>query len=427
MALLNYVVENIFRQPPIFLGLIALAGTLLQKKDLSSVIVGTLKTVIGVIVLMKGVDIIVASIGPISQAFAATFAAEGVLSIDPAAGFGAFLGNHGSTIGLVMVLAFALNLVVARLTPLKNIFLTGHIFFWMAFLAVATGVEGGLSGTGLVTFATIMLTLYIVITPALIRPFVKRVVGDDSFTIGHTAVGLGILGGWIGKLLGNRNPEETSTENLKIPAWMEFVRDTMVTTGIVMFLFYVFLGLAIGQEGRDAHFGGGDLFSYPLIQGMTFAGGLTVLLTGVRMMLNEIIPAFHGISTKLIPNSVPALDIPMVFPYAPNALLIGFLVSIVTSTVTLVLISMTGLLTYSLVPLTVACFFDVAPAAIFGNSTGGRRGAILASAIGGVVMMVLAAVSMPFLVNTGADFLQAFGGNDFSVFTIVSGWIAGLF
>ena len=375
---------------------------------------------------MQGVEIISASIAPMSQAFAALFVAEGA-AVDPSVGFGVFLTNYGSTIGLVMVLAFTVNLIVARLTPLKTIFLTGHIFFWIAYIAVAGGVEGGLTGGGLVTFATAMVTLYIVITPVLIRPFVKRVVGDDSFTIGHTAVGLGILGGWIGTVLGNRNPQERSTENLRLPAWMGFMRDTVVMTGIVMVLFYLVLGLVIGREGRATHFGGGDPFSYPLMQGLTFAAGLTVLLTGVRMMLHEIIPAFHGISAKLIPNSVPALDIPMVFPAAPNALLIGFLVALTTSTITLILVSLTGMLQFSLVPLTVACFFDVAPAAIFGNATGGRRGAILAAAIGGVVLILLAAVSMPVLATTGADFLQAFGGNDFSIFAILAGWAARLF
>ena len=47
----------------------------------------------------------------------------------------------------------------------------------------------------------------------------------------------------------------------------------------------------------------------------------------VRLIVGEIVPAFRGIAEKLVPGAIPAIDCPVVFPYAPNAVLIGFLVS----------------------------------------------------------------------------------------------------
>ena len=134
MVVLNYLVNTVFRQPPLFLGLIALLGLLLQKKGLSDTLKGTLKTVIGVIVLMKGVDIIVASINPLAAAFTSLYAIPASEVISPM-GMGGFLTEYGSVVGLVMVLSFIVNLLVARFTPIKNIFLTGHIFFWMSFMS----------------------------------------------------------------------------------------------------------------------------------------------------------------------------------------------------------------------------------------------------------------------------------------------------
>uniref|UniRef100_UPI003F58B633 PTS transporter subunit IIC n=1 Tax=Vibrio cholerae TaxID=666 RepID=UPI003F58B633 len=72
--------------------------------------------------------------------------------------------------------------------------------------------------------------------------------------------------------------------------------------------------------------GGKHWFMFALMQSITFAGGVYVILQGVRMVIAEIVPAFKGISDKLVPNAKPALDCPVVFPYAPNAVLVGFLI-----------------------------------------------------------------------------------------------------
>ena len=64
---------------------------------------------------------------------------------------------------------------------------------------------------------------------------------------------------------------------------------------------------------------------YAIIQAMTFVAGVLVLLQGVRMFLGEIIPAFKGISEKLIPGARPALDVPIFYASGPVATTVGFL------------------------------------------------------------------------------------------------------
>ena len=59
-----------------------------------------------------------------------------------------------------------------------------------------------------------------------------------------------------------------------------------------------------------------------VLQATTFSAGVYIILTGVRMVLGEIVPAFKSISGHLVKNAKPALDFPVTFTFAPNAVLI---------------------------------------------------------------------------------------------------------
>src|SRR5690625_7753646 len=67
--------------------------------------------------------------------------------------------------------------------------------------------------------------------------------------------------------------------------------------------------------------GGENVFVFAIMQAITFTAGFVLVLQGVRMMLAEIVPAFRGISQKIVPNAVPDLDVPVIFPYATNAVI----------------------------------------------------------------------------------------------------------
>lgn len=424
MTIINFIINQIFREPAIFLGIIALVGLLIQRKPASDTIKGTLKTIIGVVILTQGTTILVNSILPLSNAFNLMYKVQGVAEIKPM-GTDNFLATYGSQIGLAMVLAFLINLIVARFTKIKNVFLTGHMLFWFPFIFVACAVEMGLKGSSIVILATIATAIYIIITPALIRPFVKNVTGDDSFTLGHPTVGLSLISGFIGKLFGDKSK---STEDIKFPKQLDFLKEITITSSLVMFIVYLVVGLILGgAQVAKVYSADKNLVVFSVMQGVLFGAGLTVLLTGVRMMLAEIIPAFKGISDKVIPNAIPALDCPIIFPYAPNAVIIGFLVSMVTSVITLFILGKAGVFQYAVLPLTITCFFEIGTAAVIGNGTGGLRGAILGSAVAGVVMILFVGFSVPLLKTTISDWILIFGGNDFSLWTIIVRALGKLF
>ena len=142
------------------------------------------------------------------------------------------------------------------------------------------------------------------------------------------------------------------------------------------------------------------------------ATGLAILLYGVKMLLTQLTAAFKGIATKLVPGAVPALDMPVFFGYAPTALMIGFISHIITGTIIMflmVLISPQNIVFPAIVP----AFFEGGTAAIFGNATGGKRGAIL----GGVLSAVLCYVFLPLLLQVAqpmADYARQFALSDYT-------------
>lgn len=143
-------------------------------------------------------------------------------------------------------------------------------------------------------------------------------------------------------------------------------------------------------------------------------------------MMAEIIPAFTGISRKLVPGAIPALDIPMIYPYGQNSLLIGYLFALAASIISMFIINFSGLSAYVLVPLVAAVYFDVASGCVFANSYGGRRGVIAWGIIGGVLIMVVTAVAMPLVANTVGTFVQQMGFSECSLWIIIIGYLSKL-
>ena len=415
---------DFLRDPAVFIGLIAFSGLILQGKNTSAVIKGSVKATIGMLILLEGVNFIIRGIDPLAKAFSLLFAIDGGSGqVHELANFADFLARYGTEVGTVMLLGFIFNILIARFTRFKAIYLTGNILYWFAMVFVAVGVEAQLAGFKLILFATLFQVIYVVASPALARPLVKELTGSDNFTIGHTATIFCLLGAWVGKFIGD--PKQ-STEDVKVPASLDFFRETTVTSGLVVAVVFSIVGLMMGSEARAEVFGEKNLLSFALMQGMMFAAAMVVILQGVRMMLNEIIPAFKGISDRLVPGAIPALDIPLVFPYGQNALLIGFVTAMISSIGTLFLLSHSGYLAYAIIPLTIACYFDVAPAAIFANKRGGIVAAIVASALGGIILMLMVAFTLPMLANTSGNFLMLYGGNEFSLWTAIAGMVSKL-
>ncbi len=421
MKILSFVTNEIFGQGAIFLALIALIGLLLQKKSFSEIVRGTAMTAIGFFILTQGTGIITGkSIDGLATAFNTIMpSANGNPDID--------MSQFGTEIGIVMIIAFAINLLVARFTKWKSVFLTGHMLYWFPYVFIAAGVDAGLSGFKLVALAAVITSIYMVVAPNLMRPLVKEVTGNDSFTIGHPTTTLSVISGYLGKLIGNK---EKSTESLKIPKSLDFLREVSITGSLVICITYIVMSFILKANGfvpgEVWGYAGGSTgaFTYIFTKSIYFGVGVTVMLLGVRMLIAEIVPAFKGIADKVVPGAIPALDCPVIFNYAPNALIIGFIVAMITSTITIILTA--GTFPTVIIPLTFTCFFEIGTAAIIGNGTGGVRGAVVGAAVSGIIMVFLVGFGSYFFSNTINNWMLVYGGQDFSLWGILTGLIAKL-
>ena len=157
---------------------------------------------------------------------------------------------------------------------------------------------------------------------------------------------------------------------------------------------------------------------FAIVSGLTFAVGVAIVYAGVRMILADLIPAFQGIATKLIPNAVPAVDCAVFFPYAPTAVIIGFAFSFLGGLIGMFILGAIG--GVLIIPGMVPHFFCGATAGIYGNATGGRKGAVLGSFVNGLFLAFLPAAVLPVLGELGFA-NTTFGDFDFGVFGILLG------
>ena len=416
MAVAIFITENILSNAPVLIGLIAALGLILQKKSVADVIKGTLLAAFGMIILNAGVSMLMGTISPINAAFQSLSGGEG-------GGEGlndaTFIALHAAEIGISMFAALILHLVIARFTIFKNIFLTGHMIPSFPFIFVAAGVEAGLSGWLLITVSAVFSALYFSIMPFLLRKYVWAVIGDQSFTLGHPTGILSLVSGFVAGKVGNK---AKSTEDIKVPKALAFFREAPIIGAIVIFILWIIVGTMIKTLA-----GNGNLVMESIRHGLTFGAGLLVMLTGVRMLISQIVPAFKGISDKLVPNAIPALDCPMIFNYKPNAVIIGFIVAMVVSTVLILICNTFNVFGIMLIPLVITSFFECGAAAVIGEGQGGLRGCIIGTVCAAIVMVAIVGISAIVYSGTIQNWILIFGGNDFSLFGPIARLVGGIF
>lgn len=415
-----FFILDILKVPSVLVGLIALVGLVAQKKALPDIIKGTVKTILGFLVLSGGATVLLSSLTPLGGMFEHAFNVQGIIPNNEAI-VSMAIEKYGTATALIMAFGMVANIIVARFTRLKFIFLTGHHTFYMACMIGVILTVAGFEGVQLVFVGALTLGLIMAFFPAIAHRYMCQVTGSNDVGFGHFGTLGYVLAGAIGQAVGKGSK---STEEMDLPKNLSFLRDSSISISLTMMVIYYVLAIASGSEYVSTLSGGQHYLVYATIQAITFAAGVYVILQGVRLILAEIVPAFTGFSEKLVPDAKPALDCPIVFPYAPNAVLIGFLASFAGGVISLAVL---GQLNWVLIlPGVVPHFFCGATAGVFGNATGGRRGAIIGAFAHGVLITFLPVFLLPVLGSLGFA-NTTFSDADFGGVGIVLGYMAQVF
>lgn len=87
---------------------------------------------------------------------------------------------------------------------------------------------------------------------------------------------------------------------MNVPKSLLFLRDTPVAISFTMSIIFLVTCLFAGADAVKELSGGKNWFMFSIMQSITFAAGVYIILQGVRMVIAEIVPAFKGISDKLV-------------------------------------------------------------------------------------------------------------------------------
>ncbi len=395
---------NILTKPAFFIGLIVFIGYLLLKKTWYESISGLIKAVVGVLILNVGSGGLVANFRPILAALKDRFNLEAAV-IDPYFGLQAAqaavdsIGRSFTMMMQVILIAFILNgLLVGfrKVTKIRTLFTTGHIMvlqssaaLWLVLLFFPA-----LQDIKVVLLLGVLLGVYWSVFSNLTVEGSQHVTEGAGFAIGHSNMFGVYLADKFGGLFSKGSKK---VEDINFPGAFSIFNENIVSTSLLMLLFFGILLVLIGPENIrliDATFTDQNFGFYIFEKCINFAVYLTILLQGVSLFVNELSVAFQGISSTILKGSMPAIDCAGIFGFAHgNVVTLGFIFGALgqfLAIALLVIFKSPVLIITGFVPL----FFDNGTIAVVANNRGGSKAVMILTFLSGIIQVLGGALAV---------------------------------
>ena len=404
MNIWGFFQTNILTQPAFFIGFIVLLGYILMKKRWYECLAGFLKATVGYFILTVGSGGLTNTFRPILAGLSDRFGLNAVV-IDPYFGQVAAqnavenLGRSFSMMMSVILVAFLVNIVLVlfrKWTKIRMVFLTGHIMVLQASTAlwVVLYCFPHLQDIKIVFLMGGLLGVYWSVFSNLTVEPAQHLTEGANFTLGHS----NMLGFWLADKLSSKvGNKSKKVEDMKLPGFLSIFKENLVSTSILMLVFFGTIMLIIGKENMQAiddTFTTQSFLFYILQKCLYFAVYLTILLQGVGLFVNELTYSFNGISSTFLKGAIPAIDCPGLFGYTHgNVITLGFLFGALGQFIAIV-----GLIVFKspifIITGFVPVFFDNAVFATIANKNGGVRGLAVTTFISGIIQVLGGAIAV---------------------------------
>jgi len=396
-----YIVNNYLSQSVFIIGLVVVLGMVAMGKKWNQILPSAIKAMIGFTMVNVGGQTLGTALLPLATMISKVFGNTQAAATDIGTASAEYMGEIGTELALIFAFGFLVNLLLARFTKFKFVHLSAHVsFFYAGLIAALLKYNTSLPFIAIVAVGALILGCYMTFSCAYVNHCIKGVKGGEDITLAHSSSSGLLVSTYLAKAFGNK---EHDLEEIEIPKQFSFLREMTIALTLVMTLLFLVVGALADPAWVSANISSGkDILVYSILQGISFGMWITVIITGVRMMLAEIIPAFHGIAEKVIPGAKPGLDVPLLFPNYPTCVIVGFLCSLASGLVGMVILAAIG---YPVVvfPALIPTFFTGAATAIFGDAHGGARGAVIGSLVNG--------------------FLRILSETDYCVYGPILGWV----